>query len=139
MIKFITLGTSEDSEELLESINRFVRIEVEHRYEVVGMYVPAMLLNMNKRVEEANLTYYINSDMPIISDSKLKKYVKQCIKKLISWYLKLVQDKQVEFNGCVVRSINEQMELINVLYAQTKNLEKRVEDLEIKLIQLKKD
>lgn len=79
MIKFISLCKSVDSEDLLEYVNRYMLIKDDNLGNT-GIYLPIMVENMQREVQEANGLYQINTDVSTESDKKVKQLIKRVIK-----------------------------------------------------------
>lgn len=132
MIKFISLGKSVDSEDLLEYVNRYMMIK-DDNLGSTGIYLPIMVENMQRVVQEANCLYQINTDVSTESDKKVKRLIKRVIKKIGKWYINIIVNQQTEYNASVVRSLNEQMEIIKILCDRNATLEDEINKLTIVL------
>ena len=132
MIKFISLCKSVDSEDLLEYVNRYMLIKDDNLGNT-GIYLPIMVENMQREVQEANGLYQINTDVSTESDKKVKQLIKRVIKKLGNWYINIIVDRQIEYNASVVSSLNEQMEIIKVLCDRNAALEDEINKLTLAL------
>jgi len=132
MIKFISLCKSVDSEDLLEYVNRYMLIKDDNLGNT-GIYLPIMVENMQREVQEANGLYQINTDVSTESDKKVKQLIKRVIKKLGNWYINIIVNRQIEYNASVVRSLNEQMEIIKVLCDRNAALEDEINKLTLAL------
>ena len=98
-----------------------------------GIYLPIMVENMQREVQEANGLYQINTDVSTESDKKVKQLIKRVIKKLGNWYINIIVNRQIEYNASVVRSLNEQMEIIKVLCDRNAALEDEINKLTLAL------
>lgn len=132
MIKFISLGKSVDSEDLLEYVNRYMMLK-DNNVGNTDIYLPIMVENMERLVRETNQLYQINSDVSTESDKKVKRLIKRVIKKLGNWYISIIVNQQIEYNASVVRSLNEQMEIIKILCDRNVALEDEINKLMITL------
>lgn len=132
MIKFISLCKSVDSEDLLEYVNRYMLIKDDNLGNT-GIYLPIMVENMQREVQEANGLCQINTDVSTESDKKVKQLIKRVIKKLGNWYINIIVNRQIEYNARVVRSLNEQMEIIKVLCDRNAALEDEINKLTLAL------
>jgi len=81
-------------------------------------------------LELANQSYNVSIDKKIESEgrfSKIKKFIKRIIRKSIYWYIRDINVQQVDFNAYVVRTINQQSQMLKKLYQENMELKSKLE------------
>ena len=84
------------------------------------------------------MLYKVDTGMPLQSSNRLKVLVKKTIRKVIKWYVDLIMNQQIEFNAHIVRTINEEQEILNILVTKNVTLENQIEKLQLKVQELEK-
>lgn len=139
MIKFISLDSEADAEDLMNSVNRYILTKHDCNSETFNLYLPGMLQNMMHAVEAANCTYKIDTNQSLDSSNKVKRLSKKILSKMIRWYLNLIVNQQVTFNSNMVRSINEEIEIIKILVDRNMDQEYQIEKLILRIQSLEKN
>lgn len=135
MVKFLcTLSANPDVEDAMRDINNYI------------MYKDESVVNDSLRVknienefesyyqcvQNINLNYTLNPYYEIVSQgklSKVKRFVKRVVRKCISWYMKELCRQQEEINANIIRALNQQLIMTQMLIDENKSLRNQIDIL----------
>lgn len=127
-----------DSKDILENVNRYMRLRERSGYEDRSNdYLYMELSDLEQLTLEPNIAYEISPVLSVESSSGMKLFIKRVIRKLIQWAFKDIIARQVVFNSSVVRYINAEVLMMRALSDECISLNEENESLRDKLNELK--
>lgn len=143
MIKFLnTHSDNADVEDIMSQINNYVAFDFEDGFSSTALNynIEAAIREWKFNLEGANSSYCIDESCLMKADGfvdKFKVFIKKIIKKLIYFYIHSINQQQVEFNANIVRTENQELQILQYLihknqelYDLNRSLAQRIKKLE---------
>lgn len=131
MIKFVHLNANADAEEIMDTVNRYLFLDMTRDLENFDAQLSEIIEAAARKMQNMENIYKIDENVPVQSNNKVKVLIKKIIRKMISWYVNIYPERQTEFNAKLLGSMNEQMEIIRGLYLRNMILSKQNEQLRL--------
>lgn len=131
MIKFLNITTGNiDVEDIMNIINNYIILdddnEISNSLSKVNKDV--ILKNIRENLIQASISYNLQ-EPAIVSSGKfkmVKKLIKRIIRKTIYWYISDINRQQILLNANMVRALNGELQLTELLLEENKALKMKL-------------
>ena len=118
-----------DVEEIMGSVNNYLLLGDQSNFKenLYSYDLKAALSAYEEQLRVTNNMYQISLTREIASCGKfqkIKNFFKQCVRKMLFWYISDIQEEQVTFNAYVVRTLNMEREIIQYLIAKDEEIQR---------------